>query len=349
MRIVMLNARLPSTSKSGVGHQVARLSQILVQRGHQVVVRSLSPAPTPSDYGVDLLWSPRYIKDSKMWELGFVPVAFATGSYKSYDVIHAHGDNPLLYRRHTPVVRTFYGAAREEARTADRFRRRAAQTLLVAAESMGRVLATVTVGISDNTSRSHGGLDLVIPCGVDRNLFRPRTKSEVPSILYVGTLRGRKRGGRVVEMFKNIIQPRFPNAELWFVADCEIREKGIKSFGVVSDDQLAFLFGTAWVFTLPSTYEGFGVPYIEAMASGTPVVATPNEGASELVGPDTGGVLAHDDDLGEVISMLLLDESKRINLGKRGRQASANFEWDSIAARYEKVYETAVQSKRRHS
>ena len=56
-------------------------------------------------------------------------------------------------------------------------------------------------------------------------------------------------------------------------------------------ERLIELYQQAWLFCLPSSYEGFGVPYIEAMSCGTPVVATPNAGAREVLEEMAGGTL----------------------------------------------------------
>lgn len=347
MKIIMLSGTLPPRHKGGVAHQVSRLSQALVERGHEVIVKTFSPSPPSIKYQLVQIRSPMPLRENKLWRMTAAPVSFATGRYGKYDVVHAHGDNPLLYRRRIPVIRTFYGSAREEARTAERLRRRLSQRLFIASEVMGKKLATVTVGISENTSTSHRGLDYVIPCGVDRRLFRPGKKSRSPSVLFVGTLSGRKRGRLVVDIFKEVIQPNFKDAELWLVAESHVEGEGIKSFGSISDKDVAALFSAAWIFILPSSYEGFGVPYIEAMASGTPVVATPNPGALELVRPQTGGVIVPEKDIGTAICNLLGDGEKRVWLSTRGREASAAFDWTMVAERYERIYEDAILRTRR--
>ena len=63
----------------------------------------------------------------------------------------------------------------------------------------------------------------------------------------------------------------------------KIEESGIHTFEHVDSEKLSELYSAAWIFCLPSSYEGFGRPYVEAMAAGTPVVATPNPGAMEVL------------------------------------------------------------------
>lgn len=345
LRIAMVTSELPPESKSGVGRQVARLAERLAHRGHRVQVKSFDPGEPECSFAVEQLWKPARQSADKAWRLMVAPFAFAVGTYRDSDVIHAHGDNPLLYRRKIPVIRTFYGSAREEARTAETLRRRFSQKLLSTSEQLGRRLARVTVGISENTRESIGGLDFIVPCGVDRQLFKPGPKSPHPSVLFVGTLSGRKRGRLVVEAFQKTILPEYESAELWLVTPTPIRGPGIRSFCKLTDEHIAKLFSAAWVFVLPSAYEGFGVPYIEAMASGTPVVATANSGAKELVRPETGGLISKDQNIGQVISELIANEARRSQLALRGRSFSRGFDWNLVAQRYEEIYRLALSAQ----
>jgi glycosyltransferase involved in cell wall biosynthesis len=188
-----------------------------------------------------------------------MPIAFALRRYAEFDVVHAHGDSHLLHAR-APVVRTFYGSALDEARHAERLRRRLAQYFVHPAERLARRRASLTVGISHATAAAVGPLDAIVPCGVDIERFRPGAKSDHPSVLFVGTLRGRKRGYLVRDVFEQTIRPALPEAELWVVADGLVDGPGIRSWTNVDDALLADLFRRAWVFVLPSTYEGFGAP-----------------------------------------------------------------------------------------
>ena len=105
--------------------------------------------------------------------------------------------------------------------------------------------------------------------------------------------------------------------------------------------------GAAWVFCLPSSYEGFGVPYIEALAAGCPVVATPNPGAKEVLDHGRFGRIAPPERLGEVLLELLLDPALRNELSVRGRWRAQRYDWGLVAPDYEAVYSSLLTNRRR--
>jgi glycosyltransferase involved in cell wall biosynthesis len=215
-------------------------------------------------------------------------------------------------------------------------------------EKVAKTGATVTVGISSSTERVLGELDFIIPCGVDLSVFRPGPKSFYPAVLFVGTLGGRKRGRLLLDSFTRVIRKEMPQAELWMVVSDGVNERieGVRWYRGLDTVSLSDLYRQAWVFCLPSSYEGFGVPYIEAMASGTAVVATHNSGANELFQASDAGVTVEDIALGKSIVRLLTDEEARLRMERAGRQDSAKFSWDVIAAAYESAYGEAVARQR---
>jgi len=342
VKLMMLQSFLPGQSKGGVGYQVAGLASALTRKGHDVTVLSFAAAPPRVDFQVTCPRVGRPVFASRAGRLLLGPLAFAAHSYGAFDVVHAHGDNQFLYRRTIPVVRTFYGSALEEARHAERARRRISQRALFLCERVGRRTATLTVGISENTQGSLGRLDAIIPCGVDRKLFRPGAKSHHPSLLFVGTMSGRKRGHLIVEAFRTVIRGALPDCELWLVSDRPETGRGIRNFDRPSDEQLADLYRQAWILVHPSNYEGFGVPYIEAMASGTAIVSTENAGARELLGDERCGTLVPDADLGVAILEILNDVPRRKGMEQHGREFSGRFDWEDVAGQYEAIYEAAL-------
>jgi glycosyltransferase involved in cell wall biosynthesis len=117
---------------------------------------------------------------------------------------------------------------------------------------------------------------------------------------------------------------------------------GVRWFEKLSTEELADLYRRAWIFCLPSTYEGFGIPYIEAMASGTPVLATENEGAIALLADRQAGWTVRDADLGETLVELLDAPDTRAKLGRAGRTFGMSFSWDVVLPAFEREYRSLL-------
>jgi glycosyltransferase involved in cell wall biosynthesis len=260
--------------------------------------------------------------------------------FTGFDVLNAHGDDWFLFGCKRPRhVHTYHGSCLAEMFNARGFTGRARMGMLAACEFNSLWLADERVAVSENTRRYIPFIRHVIPCGVDLKTFSSGgTKSAVPSLLFVGTMHGRKRGAMLLDLFVNQIKPAIPQAQFWAVCENKIQGDGVHWFGRIPTHELAELYRTAWVFCLPSTYEGFGVPYIEAMAAGTPVVASANVGAVEVLGNGQFGLLARDAELAQTIIDLLTDESERSRLREAGLRRAEDFSWDSVCARYEAIY-----------
>ena len=215
--------------------------------------------------------------------------------------------------------------------------------ILAACEQQSVLLPDETVTVSQNTRRYIAGIRHVIPCGVDTSRFAPGgTREDRPTLLFVGTIHGRKRGRWLCEVFQQRVLAALPDAQLWCVseppADAANYPSSIQFLGRVSEETLTDLYRRAWAFCLPSTYEGFGVPYIEAMASGLPVVATPNPGAVEVLGGGRFGNLAQDHLLGHTLVSVLTESETRRSMADAGLARSRDFSWESVCERYETVY-----------
>ncbi len=172
-----------------------------------------------------------------------------------------------------------------------------------------------------------------------------RGKSPIPTILFVGTYGNRKRGKLLMEIFARDIRPALPEAQLWMVCSDAPAAEGVTVFGRVPERQLTDLYRRAWVFCLPSTYEGFGIPYIEAMASGTAVVASPNVGAVEVTRNGTDGLIAPDDKLGETLLRVLRDDSLRHKLEAAGRERVKDFDLNKVCEQYEEIYRKLMDKR----
>jgi len=335
MKIAMASVVLPSTEKAGVANQVHGLANTLVQRGHDVTVFSLSGAPEDARYLTHTFRVDNRIPRSLYT---FVQAGnLAVTDFSTYDVIHAHGDNYLMMAR-PHHIRTFYGSATAEARAARRLALRLYYRVMAPLETAGARISAYNVAVSRNTEWSIRPIDAIIPCGIDLTRFHPGSKSEFPTVLFVGGLRGRKRGQLLVDAFRNEVRRAHPTAQLWLVSQDNVDAEGVVNFGRVSDDRLAELYREAWTFCMPSTYEGFGVPYIEAMASATPPVSTNNPGANEVLDGGRYGIITSDIELGSALSALLGDPGRLARLAARGLQHAKRFDWNVVAASYESAY-----------
>jgi glycosyltransferase involved in cell wall biosynthesis len=335
LRIGMISYYLPSGSKIGVGYQVHALANALARRGHQVTVFSGCPASAGSLYEtvqVPLRGANRIFKFA--WSMRRV-------DWTQFDVLHAHGDDYWLAGRPRPLhIRTMHGSCLSEMLHIRGAKEKLRMGLLGLGELVAIAVSDVCVGVSHNT---YGRLHVIrrhIANGVDLSRFHPGEKSEVPSILFVGTYGMRKRGRLLAEAFASTVRPAVPDAELWMVCQDAPEAESVRVLGRVSDAELAQLYAAAWVFCLPSSYEGFGIPYIEAMASGTPVVATPNPGAREVTEDGAVGVLTSEADLGTSLLRLIQSDRDRSALAARASAAAQKYDLRRVAREYEDLYLT---------
>jgi glycosyltransferase involved in cell wall biosynthesis len=353
VRIIFFHATLPRPDRrkeGGVTVFVHRLANELVRRGNDVCVATLDPRPQDAQYRHTALAGGR-LAASQIGRAALLPFLLRSLERHPADVIHTHGDDHFYWPRRRPTLRTFYGSAAGEAASATTLKRRAFQYGKAHLERLASRLPDVVVSISRDTAGRLPRNDLVIPCAVDRRQFHPGSgdaRSPAPAILFVGTVRGRKRGAWLVEHFRRTVRLRVPDAELWMVSDAPDPGlegvPGVRWLGKVEDDRLAELYREAWVFCLPSTYEGFGIPYVEALASGTPVIATDNPGAREILGGEGahGGRIVGDAALGAALADLLADGGERDRLARRGLTRAADFSLDRVAAAYEAAYRLAM-------
>ena len=307
-------------------------------------VFSFSPRPPGAPYELELL-RPSGLATSTLARMVVVPWMLNFRDTSGLDVLHLHGDDWFFFRRRLPTLRTFHGSALQEARHATSWRRRLRQGATFPLEVLASRLATRAYGVTpgaDPAYRTRGGL----PCGISPPDDATLDRGGPPSILFVGTLQGRKRGDLLAEAFVRHVRPQLPDAELWMVADADPGVPGVRWIEAPSDTELVELYRRAWVFCLPSSYEGYGIPYVEAMAQGTPVVATHNPG-SEFLLSEGAGLLVEERELGEALARVLTDRSLRSGLAERGRRRAHDFDWDKIVAAHERAYQGAIDAWRR--
>ncbi|MCW2591067.1 MAG: glycosyltransferase [Mycobacterium sp.] len=244
-----------------------------------------------------------------------------------------------------PLVRRWYGFAEMQKQVA----RRIPELLTVSSTSA----ADIAEDFGVSPSQLH-----VVPLGVDTELFTPaehRVRNRIIAIASADVpLKGvshllhavaRLRVERDLELqLVAKLEPNGPTEKL--IAELGISDIVHSSSGV-TDAELAALLSSAEVACIPSLYEGFSLPAVEAMASGTPIVASRAGALPEVVGVDgdcarlvnPGDV----DDLTRVLGELLDSPLELRRLGAAGRRRAVDvFSWESVAAQTVSVYERAM-------
>jgi len=338
----MTSYYLPSESKIGSGWMAHRMANALVARGHVVCMFSPDRKPGDADY------EHRHIGLNGRLRVFQWAARMRGLDLTGFDVFHAHGDDHLVRGRVCPAhVRTLHGSCFDEAIHARGLENRGRMFVLGLTEVVSAIRFRHVVGVSRNSIRWYPWLHQVIPNGVDTARFHPgSSRAADPTILFVGTYLRRKRGALLQQVFTDYVLPRVPNARLWMVCGDAPAAPGVEVLGHLSDDELAERYRQAWVFCLPSSYEGFGVPYIEAMASGTAVVASPNPGAREVLEGGRLGRLSPDADLGRSLVHMLADEEERNHCARLGLQAVRDrYDWSVVAHAYEQLYRRAMEGR----
>lgn len=231
------------------------------------------------------------------------------------------------------------------------------------------------ITISDSVKRElieHLGLSenkiTVTPLGVDEH-FKPFLPDQVypivrkyglkpdSYILYVGTLEPRKNILNLLKAYSRLplsLREAYPlvlaGGTGWLMEklDQEIHQLNIQrtviKTGYVPKEDLPSLYSGATVFVYPSLYEGFGLPPLEAMACGTPVITSSVSSLPEVVG--NAGVLVHPEDfekLAEEMEDLVTNPPRRQLLSAMGLERSKHFTWEKCAAKTLEVYDRVVQ------
>jgi glycosyltransferase involved in cell wall biosynthesis len=177
-----------------------------------------------------------------------------------------------------------------------------------------------------------------VPHGVDARFW---SGAEVPSgprptLLTVATKGKRKNLETAIAAAKEA------GVELWVAGRGEWPASTdlVKFLGCVDDEELASLYARATAFLFPSHYEGFGLPVLEAMACGTPVIASRDPALVEVAG---GAALHCDaDDTRAWVEAIRCVPLRREELARRGRARAAEFTWEKTAKLTRQVYEEAL-------
>ena len=320
---LLIDGRPLVGNRTGIGVHTAEIARRLVVDDITIA----SHAPIEDTHGLErfrfqvnrmplgVLWQqaalPRIDADALWAPHGTLPLA-----WKKPSIVTLHDFTsitmPLRHRARTVLsFNLFIGASLETAT------RVACVSRMVAGEAMR--------GFGVHPSKIE-----IVPNGVD-DFFTPDGEEEGDFILFTGTLEPRKGVGDLVGAWRALPAPR-PRLVLcggsgWGMKIAD--ERGIERTGYVGREKLRELYRRAMVFVYPSHHEGFGIPPLEAMACGAPVIATRTgaiheyaEGAALLVEPGDG------DALRAALARLVRDARSRAELRARGPERARSWRWD---------------------
>lgn len=188
-----------------------------------------------------------------------------------------------------------------------------------------------------------------------------RTKYSLPEkfVLYVGDVTWNKNLPRLVRAVqkadvplvmvgKALAQTEYDKSNPWTHDLQEVQQlvqndERIHILGFIPDEDLAMLYNIATVFVMPSLYEGFGLPVVEAMQSGCPVISSREGSLPEVSGEAVLYTDAHDTDaLAEDIKKIFSDKRLRERLAEKGLERAKKFSWKSTAQKTLEVYERVL-------
>ncbi len=365
MRIALDASAVP-TRVAGAGRYVMEIARRLPEAGAELVLvtrrsdvarwRACSPnaevAPVVPDGRAS-----RLIVEA--WQLGQSTVA--------RDASVWHGPHYTMpHRGTTPAVVTVHDLT---FFTHPQFHERAKVVFFRRAIAYAVRHARVLICVSDFTANqmreifpAHGPI-VVAPHGVDLERFAPedeRSVSEpvsVPYVLFVGTIEPRKGLATLLGAFAHLARTD-PTVELWIAGqsgwgrelgesvDRHVARSRIRQLGFVSDAELPALLRRARAVAYPSFVEGFGLPVLEALACGAPVVTSSGTVMADVAGDAAFLIVPGDEDglAGALVKILAFSNDERRRVSAQARARAELFTWTTSVERHLEAYDLASRA-----
>ena len=286
--------------------------------------------------GVTLFHAPHYV---------LPPLVMCRSVVTIHDCIHLMFPQYLPNRIALTYARVSIGLAS----------RRATRVLTVSESSKRDILRFVDIPAEkiDVIYNAYDERFGVEPREEDVARVRERYQLHDPFVLYAGTVKPHKNVERLIEAFDLVRKHGLDDLKLVLIGD-EISKyaalrravhshqlhKYVRFLGYLPEETLAVMYRLASVFVFPSLYEGFGLPPLEAMASGTPVVTSNVSSLPEVAGDAAVLVDPYDStSIAGGIERVLGDDALRRNLREKGLARAKQFSWDTSVRRVREIYQ----------
>jgi glycosyltransferase involved in cell wall biosynthesis len=370
MRIAIDATALPFRHRGAanyITHLIAHLPGVDDRNEYVVLCKTKDVAVLPSGPRVSLVPVALTTRPQRLlWEQLVLPSVLRR---LRIDVLHSpHFSAPIVTGASRRVVTVHDLAAYRHPESHSFVKRWYFRSMIRAARRADRIV-TLAESIRDDLIHRHGvpadRID-VVPHGVD-DAFRPlgenvpaeRALEEYglthPFVLYVGELSARKNLERLIEaverlagsipMMVALVGPMGQGAGRLRARMARSPLRGrIRVMGYMSPSDLIELYRAADVFVYPSLYEGFGLPVLEAMACGTPVIISDRQAMTEVAGDAALRFEATSAEaLADVLATTLLDDDLARSLRARARARARAFTWPRTAELTRDAYERAIR------
>jgi glycosyltransferase involved in cell wall biosynthesis len=283
---------------------------------------------------IDLFHAPHYV---------LPPLVPAKSVVTIHDCIHLRFPQYLPNRVAHYYAQYFMAAAAKKA-----------SRVLTVSEASKRDIIHFLRTPPDKIDVVYNGFDerLTTPTAEEEARVRDRFQLDAPFVLYAGNIKPHKNVDRLIEAFAKLRARGLGHVNLLIIGDeiskysslrrlvhrHQIRRQ-VRFLGFVSTDTLAALYRLARLFVFPSLYEGFGLPPLEAMASGTPVIASNTSSLPEVVG-DAALLIdpLNADEIADAMVRVLTNDALRDDLVRRGFERVKQFSWDRSVRRTHDIY-----------
>jgi glycosyltransferase involved in cell wall biosynthesis len=345
----------------GTEYRLYEIARRLVERGHEIDVFTMQyPPSTPGEEYLEGIYVHRYARSSNYVTAnglrsvrGIFKYSISTALRTlgtSYDIYY-FGQWPIL---HALLTRPLVSPCIQE--WCEVWYRK----IVILEKALARAMHN-HVAVSNFTKRrmvEFLNLDpmriTVIPNGVDPKKFRNGSYDKVwGRLVYVGRIAPHKGLDILIDAFK-IIRDEASEVELFIAGSGPLLSKikeyakgleGVHILGYISEAEKVELLRSSWLFTIPSSREGFPLAPLEAMASGTPVLTVdqPENGVKDICTQGNGVVVPPDSlSIAQTVLKLLSDEDRWDAMRRASLRYTQQYDWDTIVSQAERYFDLVV-------
>jgi glycosyltransferase involved in cell wall biosynthesis len=314
----------------------------------------LEPSP---NYSIREQWHVPMVLQREKPDVYHAPHYVLPAAVTAPSVVTIHDCIHLIFPQYLPNRRAYL-----YARTAMWAAARRADAILTVSEASKRDILRFFDVKPEKVVVVHNAIDerfWMPPADEDVARVRERYQLEHGFVLYAGNIKPHKNLVRLIEAFDQIRKGGFEEMKLLIIGDemskmPQLRRavhqhhlhKHVRFLGYVSDETLAILYRLAEVFVFPSIYEGFGLPPLEAMASGTPVVTSNVSSLPEVTGD--AAVLVNPHDTSSIVAgmrRVLSDPAFANQLRLKGPVRAREFSWERSVAKTHDLYRRVASGR----